>query len=58
MSIEWASIQTGARGLWGERLHDAMLDYNHMIGVKMVGEMLPNEANRVTLSRRPGPVRA
>ena len=27
-----------------------MLDYNHMIGVKMVGEMLPNEANRVTLA--------
>ena len=27
-----------------------MLHYNHMIGVKMVGEMLPDEANRVTLS--------
>ena len=27
-----------------------MLHYNHMIGVKMVGEMLPQEANRVTLS--------
>ena len=27
-----------------------MLDYNHMIGVKMVGEMLPNENNRVTLA--------
>ena len=47
---EWASIQTGARGLWGQPLRDAMLDYNHMIGVKMVGEMLPDEANRVTLA--------
>ena len=47
---EWASIQTGARGLWGQQLRDAMLDYNHMIGVKMVGEMLPDEANRVTLA--------
>jgi len=27
-----------------------MLHYNHMIGVKMVGEMLPNEKNRVTLA--------
>ena len=50
LPIEWASIQTGARGLWGEGLRRAMLDYNHMIGVKMVGEMLPNEANRVTLA--------
>jgi choline dehydrogenase-like flavoprotein len=50
LPIEWASIQTGARGLWGESLRTAMLDYNHMIGVKMVGEMLPNEANRVTLA--------
>jgi choline dehydrogenase-like flavoprotein len=47
---EWAAVQTGARGLWGEKLRNAMLDYNHMIGVKMVGEMLPNENNRVTLA--------
>lgn len=47
---EWAAVQTGSRGLWGEKLRDAMLDYNHMIGVKMVGEMLPNENNRVTLA--------
>jgi choline dehydrogenase-like flavoprotein len=47
---EWASIQTGSRGLWGRALRDAMLDYNHMIGVKMVGEMLPDETNRVMLA--------
>jgi choline dehydrogenase-like flavoprotein len=47
---EWASVQTGSRGLWGARLRDAMRHYNHMIGVKMVGEMLPDEANRVTLA--------
>ena len=47
---KWASVLTGARGLWGEDLRRAMLDYNQMIGVKMVGEMLPNEANRVTLA--------
>ena len=47
---EWAAVQTGSKGLWGDALRTAMLDYNHMIGVKMVGEMLPNEANRVTLA--------
>jgi choline dehydrogenase-like flavoprotein len=50
LPIEWASVQTGARGLWGEDLRTAMLDYNHQIGVKMVGEMLPDERNRVTLA--------
>lgn len=49
LPIEWASVQTGARGLWGERLRTEMMDYNHQIGVKMVGEMLPEEHNRVTL---------
>ena len=50
MPIEWAATQTGARGLWGTPLREAMRDYNHMVGVKMVGEMLPDERNRVTLS--------
>ena len=50
LPIEWSSVQTGSRGLWGQGLRDAMLDYNHMIGVKMVGEMLPDEANTVTLA--------
>jgi choline dehydrogenase-like flavoprotein len=50
LPIEWATVQTGSRGLWGERLHEAMLHYNHAIGVKMVGEMLPDENNRVTLA--------
>ncbi len=50
LPIEWASVQTGSRGLWGEPLRAAMMDYNHQIGVKMVGEMLPDERNRVTLA--------
>jgi choline dehydrogenase-like flavoprotein len=49
LPIEWASIQTSARGLWGQALRDEMAKYNHQVGLKMVGEMLPNEANRVTL---------
>ena len=50
LPIEWASVQTSARGLWGDDLRTAMMDYNHQIGVKMVGEMLPDERNRVTLA--------
>ncbi|SEP61592.1 Choline dehydrogenase [Faunimonas pinastri] len=47
---EWASVQTGSRGLWGEELRREMELYNHQVGVKMVGEMLPVETNRVTLA--------
>ena len=50
LPIEWVSIVTGSRGLWGEKLRDAMMRYNHQVGVKMVGEMLPDERNRVTLT--------
>ena len=50
MPQEWANVQIGARGLWGGRLRDAMLDYNHMIGIKVVGECLPSEKNTVTLA--------
>jgi len=49
LPIEWATILTGSRGLWGQALRDEMAKYNHQVGLKMVGEMLPNEANRVTL---------
>ena len=47
---EWVSVQTSARGLWGESLRVAMQDYNHQVGVKMVGESMPDENNRVTLA--------
>ena len=50
LPIEWAGVLTGAKGLWGARLREEMRDYNHMIGVKMVGETLPSEHNCVTLA--------
>ncbi|GAB0117072.1 GMC family oxidoreductase [Acidisoma sp. 7E03] len=50
LPIEWASVLTGSLGLWGQPLRDAMQRYNHAVGVKMVGEMLPDERNRVTLA--------
>jgi hypothetical protein len=47
---EWVAVQTSARGLWGERLRWEMTDYNHPVGLKMVGELLPDERNCVTLA--------
>ena len=49
LPIEWATVQTGARGLWGEQLWRDMQNYNHQVGVKLVGECMPSENNRVTL---------
>jgi choline dehydrogenase-like flavoprotein len=45
----WARFQSQSHGLWGEPLMRAMEDYNHVVGLKMVGEMLPLERNCVTL---------
>jgi choline dehydrogenase-like flavoprotein len=46
----WARTQALGHGLWGESLMRAMEDYNHVVGLKVVGEMLPQERNRVTLA--------
>ncbi|MFB9122675.1 GMC family oxidoreductase [Paraburkholderia dipogonis] len=45
----WAAVQNG-RGLWGDALSREMQKYNHQAGLKIVGEMLPQEHNRVTLA--------
>lgn len=49
LPIEWATVQVGARGIWGEQLWRDMQNYNHQVGVKLVGECMPDERNRVTL---------
>ena len=46
----WAATQLGAHGLWGEPLTREMEKYNHQVGLKIVGEMLPQERNQVTLA--------
>lgn len=50
LPIEWASVLISARGLWGEALRTEMLDYNHQVGLKMVGELMPQERNSVSLA--------
>ncbi len=46
----WSNTNLSARGLWGKSLRDEMERYNHVVGLKIVGEMLPQERNRVTLT--------
>ncbi|MBN8872191.1 MAG: GMC family oxidoreductase [Rhodospirillales bacterium] len=46
----WANTLASARGLWGAPLMAAMENYNHQVGFKIVGEMLPQLRNRVTLA--------
>jgi len=45
----WAATQNG-RGLWGHQLLEEMQKYNHQAGLKIVGETLPQESNRITLA--------
>ncbi len=45
----WAQIVSG-RGIWGQELLDEMSRYNHALGLKMVGEVLADERNCVTLA--------
>lgn len=47
---KWATSLAGGRKLWGQALLDEMAQANHRIGLKMVGEVLPYEHNRVTLA--------
>jgi choline dehydrogenase-like flavoprotein len=46
----WSGTQASARGLWGEDLVREMQRYNHVAGLKVVSEYMPQECNRVTLA--------
>jgi choline dehydrogenase-like flavoprotein len=46
----WANTLASARGLWGQPLMAAMENYNHQVGLKIVGKMMPQASNRVTLA--------
>ena len=46
----WSNTNLSGRGLWGESLLAEMENYNHVVGLKIVGEMLPQERNQVTLA--------
>lgn len=42
-----------SEGLWGQELRETMRDYNHYAAIGLLGEMLPDERNRVELARGP-----
>ncbi len=50
LPIEWAGAVAGERGLWGDELKAAMSNYIHQAGLKICGEVMPREENRVTLA--------
>ena len=50
LPVEWSAAMSASRRLWGAALREKMGDYNHQVGLKMVGEMLPHPDNRVTLA--------
>ena len=50
LAVEWAQTVAPGRGLWGMDLRNEMAKYNHQAGLKIVGEVLPQEQNRVELA--------
>jgi choline dehydrogenase-like flavoprotein len=50
LPVLWAATQADSHGLWGQALVDEMERYNHVAGLKIVGEFMPQERNRVTLA--------
>jgi hypothetical protein len=50
LAIDWAHTVTSGRGLWGMELRNEMAKYIHQAGLKIVGEVLPQERNRVQLA--------
>jgi choline dehydrogenase-like flavoprotein len=50
LAIDWAHTVTSGRGLWGMELRNEMAKYIHQAGLKIVGEVLPQEKNRVELA--------
>jgi len=50
LAVEWAQTMGPGRGLWGMQLRNEMTKYNHQAGLKICGEVLPREENRVELA--------
>ncbi len=47
---EWAHSLSSGRGFWGMKLRQEMAKYNRQAGLKIVGEVLPQESNRIELT--------
>ena len=50
MPVTYATQLARGRGLWGPALVSHMERFEHVAGINILGECLPQEANRITLS--------
>jgi choline dehydrogenase-like flavoprotein len=50
LPVDYAQSFATTRGLWGLPLREEIAKYNHMAGLKMVGEVGPRDENRVELA--------
>ena len=50
MPVTYAAQMARGAGMWGEALTRHMRRFNHVVGVNICGECLPNPGNRLTLS--------
>ena len=50
MPVTYAGQVARGRGLWGEALVSHMRRFNHVAGINMLGDCLPSDDNRITLS--------
>lgn len=50
LPVGWSQIVADNRGLWGLALRQEMAKYIHAAGLKIVGEVEPQEQNRVELA--------
>lgn len=48
--VALAQTLAGQAGIWGKQLREIMIDFNFYARITLVGEVLPNEQNKVTLS--------
>ena len=50
MPVTYARQVARGRGLWGQDLREHMRGYGYAAGINILGECLPNETSRITLS--------
>ena len=48
--VTWAGQVARGRGLWGHGLVEYLKSYNHVAGIGINGDCLPQDGNRLTLS--------
>jgi choline dehydrogenase-like flavoprotein len=48
--VTWSNQVVRGRGLWGQALVDYLQTYNHVAGIGINGDCLPQTGNRLTLS--------